>query len=101
MYGTCSPAYLCTGEVGYDGPTGLGSPNGVAAFSTGPHGQITGRVTDASTSAPIIGAQVTAGDATTITDTAGHYQLTAPVGTTDVSASAYGFGSAKDRKSVV
>ncbi len=28
----CSPAYLCTGEVGYDGPTGLGTPNGAAAF---------------------------------------------------------------------
>jgi subtilase family serine protease len=30
--GTCSPAYLCTGEVGYDGPTGLGTPNGTGAF---------------------------------------------------------------------
>jgi subtilase family serine protease len=30
--GACSPAYLCTGEPGYDGPTGLGTPNGVAAF---------------------------------------------------------------------
>jgi subtilase family serine protease len=30
--GSCSPAYLCTGEVGYDGPTGLGTPNGTAAF---------------------------------------------------------------------
>jgi nucleotide-binding universal stress UspA family protein len=25
--GTCSPAYLCTGEVGYDGPTGNGTPD--------------------------------------------------------------------------
>ena len=33
--GSCSPAYLCTGEVGYDGPTGLGTPNGTAAFSSG------------------------------------------------------------------
>jgi len=36
---TCSPAYLCTAGVGYDGPTGLGTPNGVAALgpaSTGP-----------------------------------------------------------------
>jgi hypothetical protein len=33
--GTCSPAYLCTGEVGYDGPTGLGTPHGVAAFTSG------------------------------------------------------------------
>jgi subtilase family serine protease len=30
--GTCSPAYLCTGEVGYDGPTGMGTPNGLGAF---------------------------------------------------------------------
>jgi hypothetical protein len=30
--GTCSPAYLCTAGQGYDGPTGLGSPNGVNAF---------------------------------------------------------------------
>jgi hypothetical protein len=30
--GTCNPAYLCTAGPGYDGPTGLGTPNGVAAF---------------------------------------------------------------------
>ncbi len=30
--GSCSPAYLCTGEPGYDGPTGLGTPAGTAAF---------------------------------------------------------------------
>ena len=30
--GTCTPAYLCTGEVGYDGPTGMGTPNGIGAF---------------------------------------------------------------------
>ena len=32
--GTCSPAYLCTAEVGYDGPTGWGTPDGTAAFSS-------------------------------------------------------------------
>jgi subtilase family serine protease len=31
--GSCSVAYLCNGEMGYDGPTGLGTPNGVAAFT--------------------------------------------------------------------
>ncbi|NUP51147.1 MAG: peptidase S8 [Catenulispora sp.] len=31
--GSCSPAYLCTGGTGYDGPTGLGTPNGLAAFT--------------------------------------------------------------------
>jgi subtilase family serine protease len=31
--GTCSPDdYLCTGEPGYDGPTGNGTPNGLGAF---------------------------------------------------------------------
>jgi hypothetical protein len=30
--GSCSPAYLCHGEVGYDGPTGNGTPNGKGAF---------------------------------------------------------------------
>jgi len=30
--GSCTPAYLCTGEVGYDGPTGWGTPNGTGAF---------------------------------------------------------------------
>jgi hypothetical protein len=33
--GSCSPAYLCTGQAGYDGPTGLGTPHGTAAFSGG------------------------------------------------------------------
>jgi len=33
--GTCSPAYLCTGEVGYDGPTGWGTPDGTADFTNG------------------------------------------------------------------
>src|SRR3989440_5086756 len=30
--GSCSPAYLCHGQTGYDGPTGLGTPNGVTGF---------------------------------------------------------------------
>jgi subtilase family serine protease len=33
--GSCSPAYLCTAEVGYDGPTGWGTPDGTAAFTSG------------------------------------------------------------------
>jgi hypothetical protein len=38
--GMCTPAYLCTAGPGYDGPTGLGTPNGVAAFTSGtPSGQ--------------------------------------------------------------
>jgi Putative Ig domain len=33
--GSCSPAYLCRGGTGYDGPTGWGTPDGVTAFSSG------------------------------------------------------------------
>ncbi len=30
--GSCGGSYLCTGEPGYDGPTGNGTPNGTGAF---------------------------------------------------------------------
>ncbi|MBB5888939.1 S53 family peptidase [Kutzneria kofuensis] len=30
--GSCGGTYLCTAKTGYDGPTGLGSPNGTGAF---------------------------------------------------------------------
>jgi subtilase family serine protease len=30
--GNCGGSYLCTGTAGFDGPTGLGTPNGTAAF---------------------------------------------------------------------
>jgi Putative Ig domain len=33
--GSCGSSYLCTAKAGYDGPTGLGTPNGTAAFKSG------------------------------------------------------------------
>src|SRR5581483_11663468 len=30
--GSCGGSYLCTAKAGYDGPTGLGTPNGTGAF---------------------------------------------------------------------
>ena len=30
--GSCGGGYLCTAKAGYDGPTGLGTPNGTGAF---------------------------------------------------------------------
>ena len=30
--GSCSGGYLCTAGAGYDGPTGLGTPNGTGGF---------------------------------------------------------------------
>jgi hypothetical protein len=59
---TCSPAYLCTGEVGYDGPTGLGTPNGAAAFGPG-----TTSTNDFSLSVSPSSASVTAGSGTSAT----------------------------------
>ncbi|GAA1910221.1 S53 family peptidase [Streptantibioticus ferralitis] len=31
--GSCNPSYLCNAGQGYDGPTGLGTPNGLKAFT--------------------------------------------------------------------
>jgi hypothetical protein len=36
--GICSPAYLCTAQTGYDGPTGIGTPNGIAGLVAGAAG---------------------------------------------------------------
>jgi hypothetical protein len=30
--GTCGGSYLCAAGTGYDGPTGMGTPNGIGAF---------------------------------------------------------------------
>jgi N-acetylneuraminic acid mutarotase len=90
--GNCDPSYLCTAGPGYDGPTGLGTPNGLAAFKVlGPHGELTGTVTDAATGTPISGAAVSAGKANGTTDAHGHYDLTVPVGSYDVSAVQFGY----------
>ncbi len=41
--GSCEPArrYLCTAVAGYDGPTGLGTPSGTAAFSVNSAHEVT------------------------------------------------------------
>jgi len=41
--GSCGGSYLCTARSGYDGPTGLGSPNGLGAFG-GPNAGTTPRI---------------------------------------------------------
>jgi len=33
--GSCGGSYLCTATAGFDGPTGLGTPNGLGAFTVG------------------------------------------------------------------
>ncbi|MFI0896513.1 carboxypeptidase regulatory-like domain-containing protein [Streptomyces sp. NPDC020983] len=91
--GSCTPAALCTAGPGYDGPTGLGTPNGPAAFSSGPHGVVAGAVTDHATGAPLAGAKVTVGAAAATTAADGTYTVDVAPGTYDVTAAAYGYRS--------
>ena len=92
--GTCGTAYLCNAGPGYDGPTGLGTPNGVRSFApAGPQGTVTGRVTDAGTGAAIVGASVSVGTASTITDSNGRYAFNLEAGTHDVTAASFGYAS--------
>jgi hypothetical protein len=41
----CTSDYLCTAQVGYDGPTGLGTPDGVPAAPAAPTAKITSPTT--------------------------------------------------------
>ncbi|MFC1407370.1 MULTISPECIES: carboxypeptidase regulatory-like domain-containing protein [Streptacidiphilus] len=93
LNGTCTPAYLCTAGAGYDGPTGLGTPNGVAALTTGPHGSVTGTVTNAATGKPITGAVVDAGQQSAVTDAAGKYTLTLPAGSYSLTVKDFGYAT--------
>lgn len=98
--GTCTPSYECTAGPGYDGPTGLGTPDGLAAFTSGPHGTVAGAVTDASTGDPVPGAEVTAtstDDGSTagsaVTDSAGQYTLALPAGEYTLAVTSYGYAT--------
>ena len=64
--------------------------------TTAPSGTLQGTVTDSATNLPIAGAQinVTPLGASTVTDASGNYSLVLPVGTYDVTASAFGYTSA-------
>jgi N-acetylneuraminic acid mutarotase len=59
----------------------------------GPHGTLTGKVTDSSNNNPIAGAKVDTSFGSTTTDANGNYSITLPVGTYDVTYSAFGYGT--------
>jgi N-acetylneuraminic acid mutarotase len=85
---------LCNAGPGWDGPTGLGTPNGVSALTTGPHGDIVGRVTNNVTGDGVSGASVSTADGYSATTEAdGSYDLAVPVGSYDVTAAAFGYRS--------
>ena len=57
--GTCGGSSICTAGVGWDGPTGLGTPNGIGAFtfgSTPPPPANTVTVTNPGTQSSVVGA---------------------------------------------
>jgi N-acetylneuraminic acid mutarotase len=88
---SCAPAYFCTAGQGYDGPTGLGTPNGVTAFQGAPSGVLAGKVTSKA-GAALAGATVSAGSGYTVTtDSSGDYTMTVPDGTYSVTAEAFGY----------
>ena len=89
----CTPRYECQAQPGYDGPTGLGTPQGLAAFRTGPHGSVRGTVTDAAGGAVVAGAAVALGDYTTTSAADGTFALDVPPGGYDLKVSAFGFAT--------
>jgi hypothetical protein len=71
--GSCSDPYLCTGSPGYDGPTGLGTPNSVGAFRAGGTAVPPPPVPDFSITASPLGAPMKPGaTATSIVTVAPH-----------------------------
>ncbi len=100
--GSCGNA-LCEAENGWDGPTGLGTPDGVQALTQGETGTIKGTVTDSDGDA-IKGVTITATDSdgndfTAATGKHGKYSLDAPAGTYTVKAAKFGYKS-KTKKGV-
>ncbi|HSX52945.1 MAG TPA: fibronectin type III domain-containing protein [Patescibacteria group bacterium] len=57
--GTCG-SYLCTARTGYDGPTGVGTPNGIAGFADSSIGD----VPSVSINSPALGANKVSGNFT-------------------------------------
>jgi len=57
--GSCSPSYLCTAGTGYDGPTGIGTPNGIAGLQTGGTGTETVSVSNPGNQSSTAGTAIT------------------------------------------
>jgi subtilase family serine protease len=56
--GSCSPTVLCRGGAGWDGPTGVGTPNGTAGFTAGGGGGNTVTVTNPGNQTGTVGTAV-------------------------------------------
>jgi subtilase family serine protease len=64
--GTCTPAYLCSAQSGYDGATGIGTPNGIAGLvqSTGSSVTVTNPGSQAGRVGTAVSLQIKATDST-------------------------------------
>ncbi|MGI8416402.1 MAG: carboxypeptidase regulatory-like domain-containing protein, partial [Nakamurella sp.] len=81
---------------------GLGTPNGFSAFAQGPHGTVSGTVTDATSGDPVAGATVTIGGQGSVQTAAdGTYSTTAAPGTYAVTFAAYGYKTVTKKNVVV
>ncbi|MFF4244856.1 carboxypeptidase regulatory-like domain-containing protein [Streptomyces sp. NPDC001822] len=96
--GTCGDL-LCTAGPGWDGPTGLGTPNGVGGLGMGPQGTVSGEITSKSGGTPFAGVPVLLTDSAhhlgfrTVTDSAGRFRTSVSAGTYDVTASVFDYGN--------
>ncbi|MGH3446116.1 MAG: carboxypeptidase regulatory-like domain-containing protein, partial [Nocardioidaceae bacterium] len=85
---------LCEAGPGWDGPTGLGTPDGVQALTQGETGEVVGTVTSGGEPLPGVTITATDPDGNEFTATSGDdggYDLYAPVGTYDVTATKYAY----------
>lgn len=103
--GTCGNV-LCSAGAGWDGPTGLGSPQGLGTLTYTPQGTLAGHVRDAS-GAPVAGAAVTATGKNaghvyhTTTDAQGAYRLAIAEDSYTVGVSRFGYRPGEQTLSIV
>ena len=86
---------LCDAGPGWNGPTGVGTPDGTAGFAYTGTGSVTGTVTDTATGQPVAGATVAVPGLSLTTGSDGSYTLAGlPAGSYQVSVSDYGYQDA-------
>ncbi|MET8631623.1 kelch repeat-containing protein [Streptomyces sp. NPDC004680] len=94
----------CTAGPGWDGPTGVGTPNGVSGLTMGPSAKVSGRVTAGHKG--LADVTVTLTDASGyafhgVTDAHGRYDVAVAAGTYRLAASSFGYdGDAVDNVTV-
>ncbi|MEV4264434.1 carboxypeptidase regulatory-like domain-containing protein [Kribbella sp. NPDC049584] len=94
--GSCGDV-RCTAGAGWDGPTGVGTPNGVSALTLGSPGWVSGSVR--TRNQPLDGATVTFTDKSgyrtrAVVDKSGNYRVAVAAGTYRVVASKFGYADA-------